>query len=188
MKLIKLEVGGAQVAALSELKHLSQLTLVEQRPIDLTRLGSLTDLDELHILGVPVLDFSPFAGLSRLKKLQVIAFFQFSGTAPVAHAEVLGNLISLEALTLTGLQIQNLDFAKNLRDLRELYLSHLPITSIEPLKKLGIRKMSLTDIPVTDVSTLLDLPDFTELSILRTPAREDVLRELERRGVKVNRL
>jgi hypothetical protein len=46
----------------------------------------------------------------------------------------------------------------------------------------------MADIPVADVSPLLDLPDLTELVILRTPARDDVLRELERRGVRVDRL
>jgi hypothetical protein len=42
------------------------------------------------------------------------------------------------------------------------------------------------DIPVADVSPLLDLPNLSELMLLRTPAREDVVKELQRRGVTVN--
>jgi hypothetical protein len=44
------------------------------------------------------------------------------------------------------------------------------------------------DIEVEDVSPLLDLTGLTELTILRGRARDDVLRELERRGVKVTTL
>jgi hypothetical protein len=46
----------------------------------------------------------------------------------------------------------------------------------------------MIDIAVADFAPLLDLPNLIELTILRTKAREDVLRELERRGVKVIRV
>ena len=40
---------------------------------------------------------------------------------------------------------------------------------------------------VADVSSLLELPDLVELTVSYTPARSDIIAELERRGVKVTR-
>lgn len=62
-------------------------------------------------------------------------------------------------------------------------LSSLDITPLRGSPSLS--KISFADIPVVDVSPLLDLPRLSELSILRVPARADVLKELERRGVKI---
>jgi hypothetical protein len=67
-------------------------------------------------------------------------------------------------------------------------LSDIPTSSIEPLRSLkSLKKITLFSIPVVDVAPLLDLPALTDLNVMRTPARSDVLTELERHGVKVTR-
>jgi hypothetical protein len=64
----------------------------------------------------------------------------------------------------------------------------VPIQSIEPVRALkSLEKINLMGIPVVDISVVLDLPALSELTIMRTPAREDVLTAIERRWVKVNR-
>jgi hypothetical protein len=61
------------------------------------------------------------------------------------------------------------------------------LSSIEALRNLkAIKKLSLIDIPVVDISVLLELPALISVTVIRVPARADVITELERRGVKVN--
>jgi hypothetical protein len=64
----------------------------------------------------------------------------------------------------------------------------MPITSIAPLRGLkSLKSVGLNVTEVADISPLLDLPSLEHLGVVRTPARADILTELERRGVKIVR-
>jgi Leucine-rich repeat (LRR) protein len=74
----------------------------------------------------------------------------------------------------------------NFPNLEELNLSQLPINSIAAVQGLRqLKKITMVDIPVVDVSPLLQVPNLAEVYLVRVPARADVLIQLQRNGVKV---
>lgn len=184
-----LEIGGEQLpglASLSGLTNLKRLTLIQQGPVDLTNVSVLDHLENLFVWGATSLDLQPLQKLAQLQSLHLSGPGPGSGLTVVGNPQVIGDLSQLKILTLGYMQISNLSFVSSLKDLTELTIGTMPVTSIAVLQGLkNIKKISLTDVPVVDVSPLLNLPNLSELYLLRVPARVDVLKELERRGVKV---
>jgi internalin A len=190
--LTELNIGGAQVAGLQRLQDvasLKKLMIMEQVNLDLSPVGDLHSLENLWILSPPQLDVSPLPNLTKLHDLSILGGLGIlRGPTSVTNVEVMGELAEQRTLTLGFLQIADLAFAKKLRGLSEININHLPIQSVEPLRDLkSLTKISLTGTLVVDVSPLLDLPALTELRITQTPARADVLTELQQRGVTINR-
>jgi Leucine-rich repeat (LRR) protein len=86
------------------------------------------------------------------------------------------------------MQVSDLTFLRGLANLNELNIGMMPVSSVEPLRGLtSLKRVSLNLTDIVDISPLLDLPALTSLSVLRTPARADVLTQLERNGVKIQR-
>lgn len=72
--------------------------------------------------------------------------------------------------------------------MEEISVTNSPLINVSALSRIKrLKTVSLTGTAVVDISPLLDLPELKTLGIMRTPARSDVLTELERRGVKVQR-
>lgn len=187
--LSELVISGEQVPDLGSLAngHLKVLTLIEQRLTDLTPLGSLSSVENVSIWGLPQFDFAQLSPLVNLRRLQ-LSSRGFGTIAPVLNAQSLVSLRRLQELILGSLQLNDLTFTKEFKNLTEIALAEMPITSLAFLRATkSIRKVSLTDIPVVDVSPLLDLPQLNEVWLLRIPARVDVLTALEQRGVDVRR-
>jgi Leucine-rich repeat (LRR) protein len=89
-------------------------------------------------------------------------------------------------LTLGDAQINSLAFLSRSTNLAELNLRNIPVVYARELGNLtSLTTISLVDIPMVDISPLLSLTNLKSVSLLRTPARADVISELERRGVKV---
>jgi hypothetical protein len=175
------------LGVLSKIRSLRTLRIIDQRPVDLSSVGKLPNLESLFIWGPPTLDLSPLGNLSKLKKLQVSGL-GFNTLSTVEGIEALGNLSDLQELTLGQIQVSDLSFVGNLTSLKELNIGMMPVSSVEALRRLtALKKLSLNMTNVVDISPLLDLPSLSNLSILRTPARADVLTELERKGVKSQR-
>jgi len=104
----------------------------------------------------------------------------------IVDIDAIGELAQLKTLTMGEVQVDSLRFLAKRYNLVELNLNGLPLRSISELANLmSLEKISLADIPIVDISPLLLLPNLATLSLLRTPARADVISELERRGVKV---
>jgi internalin A len=187
--LADLTISGEQVPGLvnlAQLHKLKRLVLIDQRPVDLTPIGTLTNLESIFIWGLPQFDLLPLRNLDRLKDLQLSGIAFGRPLPPVTNVQTIGDLKQLQTLIMGQMQIANLDYAKHLTNLRELNLNQLPIIDIGSLRGLpSLQKISMGDIPVVDISPLLDLPKLTDLSILRVPARADVLKELERRGIRI---
>ena len=185
-----LSVGGEQIKSiinLANLKKLKKLTIIEQGNTDLSPISTLANLEYLWIWGLPEFDLSPLRSLTKLNEVQ-LSGLGFSVVSPVTDIQAISVLSGLKKLTLGSLQLNELAFAVNLTNLEEINLNVLPITSITPLSGLrSLKKISLVQTAVVDVSPLLELPALTELNVIRTPARADILAELERRGVKVTR-
>jgi Leucine-rich repeat (LRR) protein len=187
--LTDLTISGEQVPGLVNLSHLQnlkRLVLIDQRHVDLVPVGKLANLESLSVWGPPEFDLLPLQHLSKLQSLKISGLAFGRPLSAVANAQIIGDLKELKTLTVGQLQITNLNFMQNLTNLTELNLSQLPIIDIGPLHGLAsLKKISFADIPVVDISPLLGLPRLSEFSILRVPARADVLKELERRGVKI---
>jgi Leucine-rich repeat (LRR) protein len=174
------------LTALSNLPKLSKLTLIAQIPVDTVAIGSLPNLRSLSIWGPPVVNLSSLRKLGHLENLNVSGFGFLAGRSQVIDADAIGDLTQLKTLALGQLQIDSLRFLVGNQNLIELNLSGLPVASMPELANLAsLKRLNLVDVPVVDISPLLSLSNLEQLSLLRTPARADVVSELQRRGVKV---
>jgi Leucine-rich repeat (LRR) protein len=187
--LSNLEIGAEQLpglSALTQLPNLKRLSLIDQGVVDLSTVGSLKNLESFFVWGPSYLNLLPLQGLTRLSNLQVSGLGPSGPNTQVDNAQAIGVLAELKILSLGYLKLSDVSFVQGLRNLTEIAIATMPITSVLPLRNLKtLRKVTLTDTPVVDISPLLDLPNLSELYLLRVPARADVLKELERRGVKV---
>ncbi len=188
-ELSELGVGGAQLPglpALRNLKKLKTLRVIEQGPIEFSPIAELTNLESVWIWGGRFpLNVLPIRNLTKLRYL-ALSGLGFGPLTQVTNIEVVGTLRQLQTLTLGQLQIGDLTFVESLNDLTEINLGDIPITSVAPLRGLKkLKKISLTSTMVVDISPFMELPALTDLTVGRTPARTDVLSELERRGVNV---
>jgi hypothetical protein len=191
-RLRELNIGGAQIVGLESLrglKALKKLMIMEQGNLDLAPVGELHNLENLWLLAPLQLDVSPLRSLTKLHDLSIVGGLGvLMGRTAVTNVEVIGEFEELRSLALGYLQIADLAFISKLRTLTEITINQLPIQSVEPFRDLKLlTKISLNGTLVVDISPLLDLPALTELRITQTPARADVLTELQRRGVTINR-
>lgn len=182
-------ISGLQVHGLSVLSatNLKKLTIVEQKTVNLQPLASLSGLEDLTMIvfGAP-LDISLLGSLTRLRKLAIMGT-GFGVLLNTHNYDAIGQLKNLQSLSLSSMDIKDLDFISTLSDLTEVSISQVPITSVEKLRGLKrLHKVVLIGTGVIDVSPLLDLPALEEFTVRNTPARSDVLTELARRGVTVN--
>jgi len=188
-KLAELNVGGTQIPSLRHLrnlKSLKKLMIVEQGNLDITPVGELHSLETLWILAQSHLDASPIHNLIHLRNLSIMGLGIFGPATVVANIESIGDLNELRTLTIAYLMVTDLGFANRLLKLEELNLNNIPIQSVEQLRNLkSLKRISLSATQVVDISPLLELPELTELRIMQTPARADVLTELQRRGVTI---
>jgi hypothetical protein len=186
----ELGIGGKQIpslVSLTNLKHLKTLRIIDQNEIDLSPVGELPSVEYLWIWGPPRLNVSPLCRLINLHELTLQGLGVGKLTS-VAEIDQLGRLSELRKLTLGSLQVSDLTFTSKLKHLNEINIGMMPVSSIESLRGLrSLRSVSLNLTPVVDISPLLELPALASLSVIRTPARADVLTELERRGVRIQR-
>jgi Leucine-rich repeat (LRR) protein len=188
-KLAELGVGVSQIPSLvnlADLPKLSKLRIIAQGNVDLRAVGTLSNLEYLWVwAGVSRFDVAPLHNLTKLRDL-TLSVLGIGRVAPVDNIGALGDLTELRRITISDLQITDLEFLKNANHLEEINLSELPISSLEPLGGLKeLKSVSINALPIVDISPLMDLPELTQLRIMRTPARADMLSALQRRGVKV---
>lgn len=186
----EVSVDEKQVTSLSHLSRLSKLnrlTIISNFPVDTAAVGTLQNLESLFIWGPPLVDLSPIRKLDSLTNLDVSGVGFGMGRTQVLGVDAIGELTHLRNLTIGAAQITSLEFLTSRNhQLVQLNLRDVPIMSVAGVTSLtSLKEISLTDVPVIDISPLLSLPNLEKLSLLRTPARADVISELERRGVKV---
>jgi len=190
--LSELRIGAAQIPGLDTLAHLKSLKklsiIIEQLNFNLDAVGALTGLDSLSIwaAGGGELDVAPLRSLANLRSLSLTGGVFPYLFSRMTNIETIGGLTELRTLAISWFQVNNLAFVAKLVNLEELNISQMPISSIEPVHDLKLlRKVSLNLAAVIDISPLLGLPALTDLAVGRTPARSDLLAQLEQRGVKV---
>lgn len=105
-------------------------------------------------------DISNLASLTTLKMLNLNECFTIDDYTPIAS---LSNLVALE-LGFNG--IKNIDFVKNLTELRHLYLPANKIKDVLPLVELTkLKTLDLGSSPIQDVRPLANLKNLLELDI-----------------------
>jgi hypothetical protein len=185
----ELAVGAPQVptlASLRELPKLTRLMVIAQVPVDTTPIGTLSNLQNLSVFGLPLINAAPLRNLTKLQNLTLNGMGVFRGRSQVTDVEAIGTLGNLKSLALSDLEIGSLRFLADQHSLVELNLHALPIASAPELASLtSPRKLWLADMPIVDISPLLSLADLSEVSLMRTPARADVISDLQKKGVKV---
>ena len=192
--LTEMSMTGTEVASLATFPRKDSLRTISVYDsgtvaVDLSPVGQLSGLEsvDLFVWGPQGFDVSFVRQLKQLTKLSITGN-GFDYISPVTGLGAIGELSSLRTLHLFGIQIKDLVFLTNAQNLNEITVTNAPLTNISALRRIkSLTIVSLTGTLVVDVSPLLDLPKLTAVSITRTPARSDVVTELERRGVKVQR-
>jgi Leucine-rich repeat (LRR) protein len=187
----ELTVDGKQVptvGALSSAKGLRKLVLIDQNAVDFSPIEALSHLESIFIWGPPVINLSFVRKLPKLRSLQISSFgVPAASGSQIVDASAICATGELDALTIGSVQLDSLDFVTGCTKLTELNLSGMRIRSIAELSGMHLlRKISLVDVPVVEISPLLTLANLESVTLLRVPARADVISELERRGVKVS--
>jgi len=188
----ELSVNGRQLPSLPALRNLAnlkKLSLHDDEPVDLSPIGELENLEGLSIDGPLILNLAPLRRLSKLSSLSLSHLAaDFTTMMQVQDIAAIGELHKLRKLSLLQVLITDLSFMRGLHNLTEFTAIFVPISDIRGIEDAtALTTVQLTRTNVVDASPLLRLPNLTELYVAYTPARSDVLTELEQRGVKVHR-
>jgi internalin A len=159
-------------------------------PIDLSPVADLASLEKLEITPARMLTLSPLRRMSNLSELTIIGTgVSFRDMGQSVHLEdptAISELRNLKKLGLAWLDIKDADFLTGLNGLEEIFINQTPLSDIRALGSLGsLRSVQLAGTNVVDITPLLNLTKLKTLIIQATPARLDVVTELQRRGVVV---
>ena len=136
-----------------KLKELQSLSLIGIPVSDLSPLAGLTELTNLDLARTQVKDLSPLAGLNRLTEVRL-------GGAPVSDLSPLAGLSRLTWLDLARTRVSNLSPLSGLSGMTRLDLDGTPVSDLSPLAGLSaLRLLYLDDTPVSDLSPLAGLPN-----------------------------
>jgi internalin A len=187
-----LSVNGRQLVGLSILRNLpnfKKLSLYETDTVDLSPIGELENLESLQVEGPRMLKLSPLRRLSKLSNLYLSCQAgDFTTLMQVQDVAAIGELHELKKLTFFQVLITDVSFMRELRNLTEFTAMFVPISNINGIENAtALVTVQLSRTNVVDISPLLRLPNLTDVYVAYTPARSDVLTELERRGVNVHR-
>lgn len=181
----ELTIDAKQAQTIDHRETLVTLRVISQVPVDLAAVGTLAQLKSLFIWGPPVVDLSPLRKTARIKELAISGTFIRARTQ-VNDVDAIGQLKGLKTLSLSDLELSSLNFLAGCSGLTELNLGNMPLTSAPELGNLvSLSSLSLASVPLVDISPLLSLTNLKKLTLVRTPARADVISELEKQGVKV---
>ncbi len=188
----EMQITGSEIASLSTFprkENLEALSIHESRTVDLSPVGQLLGLEALSLFidGPQGFDASVVRSLKKLTKLS-ISGNGFEYFSLVKGLDAIDELPRLRTLWIFGVQMIDLGFVADLQSLEEIAVTNAPLNNISTLSRIKtLKSVTLTGTSVVDISPLLNLSKLENLSIVHTPARSDVVTELERRGVKIQR-
>ena len=144
------------------LLNLTGLYVRNSEIADLAGLEHAHYLRELNLSGNAntVSDFSPLAGLTNLKHLDL-------SNSPYADISSLTGLTGLEVLSLSSDNLTDISPLANLTNLDTLYLGENDLTDISPLANLtGLAVLELGGNDLTDISPLANLTGLGSLNLV----------------------
>ncbi len=156
-----LTLNDADRFDLSALKQVSGLKFLKihcNSLGDLTPLGDLLELEELHLA---LREPASFDLLSRLKHLKRLKLRQCDG-----QLGWIAGLESLEEFDSTTPELQNLKPFGNLRYLKKLVLHRSQVSDLTPLASLNnLQSLALTSAPITDLGVIPKIRSLEELVV-----------------------
>jgi Leucine-rich repeat (LRR) protein len=160
----------------------------DTEPLDLSPIAELENLEMLSIDGPLALNLAPLRKLSKLTSLSLQPnFADFTTLMRVQDIAALGELHELRKLRLEQILVTDLSFMHGLGNLTEFAAIFIPFSNINGIEGcVALTSVTLVRTSVVDISALLRLPNLTDVYVAYTPARSDVLTELQRHGVKVH--
>ena len=156
-----LNIAGRDVPLTQPLlrTRLTRLDAPDRGIADLTGLEFAGKLTWLSIVGNPITDFSPIAGLTNLETL-------YMWWTPISDISPLANLTNLRSLNAAGCDIVDISPLANLTQLEYVNLRHNKIADIQPLAGLTLlRHLQLNSNQISDVNSLAKLSHLEVLEI-----------------------
>ena len=153
----------SNLQALSELKNLRKLYLVNSEISDISALAGLTSLEHLVLDYNQISDLSPLEGLTSLYELSLWRN-QVSDVSPLA------GLTSLHYLHLSENQISDISPLARLTSLRTISMSDNAIRDISPLAGFKeLDRLIMDNNQITSVAPLKDLKNLTYVDASGNP-------------------
>jgi internalin A len=162
---------------LSSLKCLWNDQDPTDKPVDLTPITALKNLEVIRLYGAPVSDLSPLAGLNKLVHLDVSGSNSVRDISPLIGLDTLEELLvagnpigdiaplaalaKLEVIDLSGTNVTDLRPLAGLENLTDLYLMNTGVENLTPLhscknlKTLDIYETRVTDAEVQRLQRVL---------------------------------
>ena len=168
----------SNIQALSELKNLRKLSIVNSAISDISALAGLTSLEHLILDYNQISDISPLAGLTSLYELSLwnnqigdvspladltsLHYLHLSNNQ-ISDISPLARLTSLRTISMSDNMIPDISVLANFKELDWLIMENNQITSVAPLQ--GLKNLSCvyaSGNPLTDAYILQDM-DIEEL-------------------------
>lgn len=165
-------ITSDDIAALQQMPNLKHLNVATNNIDDLTEIGKLTQLEGLAFGGGKMYlkpnDYSPIKNLTNLKYFSGLGLYNFND---MTVFEKMDDLIYFE---LTFADIQNgLDVICGKEHLLDLSLYRCTAEDFSPIEKcVNLKRLSLSDTNVTDISFLKNLTELEYLDIDNTNPEE----------------
>lgn len=145
--------------AFEKVSNLKSLRLADSQIIDISPLGSFSQLEYLDLSGNKIQDLSP------IRQMRNLTFLDLSDNR-ISNIEVLGYLGTLNLLDLSKNEISNISPLKNLMGLFFLYLKANDIDDLTPLESLKrIKILDLSQNEIEEIKTLGKLLLLQELDL-----------------------
>lgn len=159
---------------LSDLVHLTKLTLAGTDISDLTPLGDLIHMESLNISETNVRSLAPLAGMKKLKSLTAFELAEEDESPDQAFDfSVLPGFADMEELDVTGIPLSDLSFASGMPRLRRLAIDETGITDLSPLRdKTMLEELRAGGNQVEDVSPLSGLSHLRTLELKNNQIEE----------------
>ena len=147
------------ISALSNLKHLTILSLSNNQISDISSLSDLSGLYMLNLYKNQVNDISPLSKLNNIRNLSL-------GDNQINDISPLRDLRTLDVLELINNQISDISALSGLTNLTDLYLDGNQIRDISPLKGLSkLMTLYLSNNQINDISALSGLHNLKKLTL-----------------------
>ncbi|NOU67745.1 hypothetical protein GC096_27340 [Paenibacillus sp. LMG 31461] len=179
---LKLEEGTAL-----DYTNLQKLTSLypkgKEKIKSLKGLNMARNLEQLYLPNQEITDVTPLGSLYKLTFL-AINNNQIQNACPIA------NLSDLQKLVISNNQIEEIGCFSRLTGLTDLLASNNKIKNIQPLSKLKLGWLDVSNNPVADISSIGVMNKLRQIYVTKDSLNEKsnaLLEQLEQSGVAVNR-
>lgn len=157
--------GAAVYAELKHMPFLTALTIENGIAKELSYIGSLSNLEELTIIGTTVSQdhLAAIAKLPNLKKLTL-------KDCDLSGISVLADAVGITYLDLSSNAIKDIESIGKMKTLQEAHLQQNAITSVVPLT--GLTSLHTLDISYNSITTLAPLSGATALTWLNAESNK----------------